>query len=102
MQSSRIVRRDKKGFLSEQCKEIEENNRMGKTRDLFKKIGDTKETFHAKMSKINSKDLAEAGKIKKTWQEYTEELYKKDLNGLDNHDDVVTHPEPDILECEVK
>ena len=75
---------------------------MGKTRDLFKKIGDTKETFHAKMSKINSKDLAEAGKIKKTWQEYTEELYKKDLNGLDNHDDVVTHPEPDILECEVK
>ena len=75
---------------------------MGKTRDLFKKIGDTKETFHAKMSKINSKDLAEAGKIKKTWQEYTEELYKKDRNGLDNHDDVVTHLEPDILESEVK
>ena len=75
---------------------------MGKTRDLFKKIGDTKGTFHAKMSKINSKDLAEAGKVKKTWQEYTEELYKKDLNGLDNHDDVVSHLEPDILECEVK
>ena len=98
----RIVRRDKKALLSDQYKEIEGKNRMGKTRDLFKKIGDTKETFHAKMSKINSKDLAEAGKIKKTWQEYTEELYKKDLNGLDNHDDVVTHPEPDILECEVK
>ena len=68
---------------------------MGKTRDLFKKIGDTKETFHAKMSKINSKDLAEAGKIKKTWQEYTEELYKKDLNDLDNNDGVITHLEPD-------
>ena len=75
---------------------------MGKTRDLFKKIGDTKETFHAKMSKINSKDLAEAGKIKKTWQEYTEELYKKDLNDPDNHNGVITHLESDILECEVK
>ena len=75
---------------------------MGKTRDLFKKIGDTKETFHAKMSKINSKDLAEAGKIKKTWQEYTEELYKKDVNDPDNHNGVITHLDPDTLECKVK
>ena len=75
---------------------------MGKTRDLFKKIGDTKGTFHAKMSKINSKDLAEAGKVKKTWQEYTEELYKKDLHDPDNNNGVISHLEPDILECEVK
>ena len=83
----RTARRDKKSFLSEQCKEIEENNRMGKTRDLFKKTGDTKGTFHAKMSTMkdrNSKDLTEAEKIKKRWQEYTEELYKKGLNDPDN------------------
>ena len=101
----RIARRDKKSFLCDQCKDIEENNRMGKTRDLFKKIRDTKGTFHAKMGTIkdrNGMDLTEAEYIEKRWQEYTEELYKKDLNGLDNHDDVVTHPEPDILECEVK
>ena len=91
-------------FLSEQCKEVEENNRMGKTRDLFKKIGDIKGIFHARMGTIkdrNSMDLTEAEKIKKRWQEYTE-LYKKDLNDPDNHDGVVTHLEPDILECEVK
>ena len=96
----RIARRDKKAFLSAQCKEIEENNRMGKTRDLFKKIRDTKGTFHAKMGSIkdrNGMDLTEAEDIKR-WQEYTEELYKNDLHGLDNHD----HLEPDILECEVK
>ena len=78
---------------------------MGKTRDLFKKIGDTKETFHAKMGSINDRngvDLIEAKNIKKRWQEYTEELYKKDLHSLDNHNDVMTHLEPDILECEVK
>ena len=100
----RIARRDKKAFLSDQCKEIEENNRMGKARDLFKKIGDTKGTFHAKMGTIkerNGMDLTEAEDIK-MWQEYTEELHKKDLHDLDNHDGVVTHPEPDILECEVK
>ena len=98
----RIARRDKKAFLSEQCKEIEENNRMGKTRDHFKNIGDTKGTFHAKMGTIkdrNGKDLTEAEDIKK-WQEYTEELYKKDLQDQDNHDGVITHLEPDILECE--
>ena len=100
----RIARRDKKGFLSDQSKEIEENNRMGKTRDLFKKIRDTKGTFHAKMGSIkyrNSMDLTEAEDIKKRWQEYTEELYKTDLHDQDNHDSVITHLEPDILECEV-
>ena len=87
----RIARRDKKAFLSEQCKEIEENNRMGTTRDFFKKIRDTKGKFHAKMSLIkdrNGMDLTAAEDIKKRWQEYTEELYKKDLNDLDNHDDM--------------
>ena len=101
----RTARRDKKAFLSDQCKEIEENNRMGKTRDLFKKIGDTKGTFHAKMGSIkdrNGMDLTEAEDIKKRWQEYTEELYKKGLQNPDNHDGVITHLEPDILECEVK
>ena len=100
----RIARRDKKAFLNDQCKEIEENNRMGKTRDLFKKIRDTKETFHAKGSikDRNGMDLTEAEDIKKRWQEYTEELYKKHLHSPDNHDGVITHLEPDILECEVK
>ena len=101
----RIARRDKKAFFSDQCKEKEENNRMGKTRDLFKKIRDTKGTFHAKMSSIkdrNGTDLTEAEDIKKRWQEYTEELHKKDLHDPDNHDDVITHLEPEILECEVK
>ena len=101
----RIARRDKKAFLSDQCKEIEENNRMGKTRDLFKKIRDTKGTFHAKMGSIkdrNGMDLKEAEDIKKRWQEYTEELYKKDLHDPDIHDGVITHLEPDVLECEVK
>ena len=100
----RIARRDKKAFLSDQCKEIEENNRMEKTRDLFKKIRDTKGTFHAKMGLIkdrNGRDLTEAEDIKKRWQEYTEQLYRKDLHNQDNHDDVITHLEPDILECEV-
>ena len=101
----RIVRRDKKAFLSNQCKEREENNRMRKTRDLFKKIRHTKGTFHAKMGLIKDRscmDLTEAEDIKKRWQEYTEELYKKDLHDQDNHDGVITHLEPDILECEVK
>ena len=101
----RIARRDKKAFLSNQCKEIEEKNRMGKTRNLFKKIRDTKGTFHAKMGSIrdrNGLDLIEAEDIKKRWQEYTEELYKKDLHDSDNHDSVITHLEPDILECKVK
>ena len=101
----RIARRDKKAFFSDQCKEIEENNRMGKTRDLFKKIRDTKGTFHAKMGSIKDRhgmDLTEAEDIKKRWQECTEELYKKDLHKPDNHDGVITHLEPDILECEVK
>ena len=101
----RIARRHKKAFFSKQCKEIEENNRMGKTRDLFKKIRDTKGTFHAKMGFIkdrNGMDLTEAEDIKKRWQEYTEELYKKDLHDQDNHDGMITHLEPDILECEVK
>ena len=92
----RIARRDKKAFLSHQCKEIEENNRMGTTRDLFKKIRDTKRTFHAKMGSIkdrNGMDLTEAEDIKKTWQEYTEELYKKDVHDPDNHDGVITHLE---------
>ena len=100
----RIARRDKKGFLSDQCKEIEENDRMGKTRDLFfKKIRDNKRTFHAKMGLIkdrNGMDLKEAEDIKKRWQGYTEELYKKDLHDQDNHDGMITHLEPDILECE--
>ena len=97
--------RDKKASLSDQCKEIEENNRTGKTRDVFKKIRDTKGTFYAKMGSIkdrNSMDLTEAEGIKKKWQEYTEKLYKKDLHNQDNHDGVITHIEPDILECEVK
>ena len=101
----RTARRHKKVFLSDQCKEIEENNRMGNTRDLFKKIRDTKGTFHAKMNSIrdrNSMDLTEAEDIKKRWQEYTEELYKKDLHNPDNHNGVITHLEPDILEWEVK
>ena len=100
-----IARRDKKAFLSDQCKELDDNNRMGKTRDLFKKIRDTKGTFHAKMGSIkdrNGLDLTETEDIKKRWQEYTEELYKKDLQDQDNHDGVITHLEPDILECEVK
>ena len=101
----RIARRGKKAFLSDQCKEIEENNRMGKTRNLFKKIRDTKGTFHAKMGTIKDRggiDLTEAEDIKKRWQEYTEELYKKDLHDPDNHDGVIIHLEPDILEREVK
>ena len=92
MQSSKkITKRDKKAFLSDQCKEIEENNRMGKTRDVFKKVRDTKETFYTKIGSIkdrNGRDLTEAEDIKKRWQEYTEELYKKDLHDPDNHDDV--------------
>ena len=100
-----IARRDKKAFLSDQCKEIEENNRMGKTRDLFKKIRDIKGTFQAKMDTIkdrNGMDQTEAEDIKKRWQEHTEELYKKNLHDPDNHDGVITHLEPDILKCEVK
>ena len=101
----RIARRDKKAFLSDQCKEIEESNRIGKTRDLFKKIRDTKGTFHAKMGSTkdrNGMELTEAEDIEKRWQEYTEELYKKELHDPDNHDGVITHLEPDILECEIK
>ena len=101
----RIARRDKKVFLSDQCKEIEANNRMGKTRGLVKKIRDTKGTFHAKMGPIkdrNAMDLTEAEDIKKMWQEYTKDLYKKDFNDPDNHSGMITHLEPDILECEVK
>ena len=101
----RITRTNKKAFLSDQCKEIEENNRMEKTRDLFKKIRDTKGIFHAKIGTIkdrNGIDLTEAEDIKKRWQEYTEKLYKKDLYDPDNHDGVITHLEPDILECKVK
>ena len=109
----RIARRDKKAFLSEQCKEIEENNKMGKTRDLFKKIRDTKGTFHAKTGSIkdrNGMDLTEAEDMKKRWQEYTEELYKKDFHDTDNHEGMITHIhththphlEQDILECEVR
>ena len=101
----RIARRDKKAFFNDQCKEIEEKNRMGKTRDLFRKIRDTKGTFHEKMGLIkgrNGMDLTEAEDIKKRWQVYTEELYKKYLHDTDNHDGVITHLEPDILECEVK
>ena len=102
---ARIARRDKKAFLSDQYKEIEENNRMAKTRELFKKIRDTNGTFHSKMGTVkdrNGRDLTEAEDIKKRWQEYTEELYKKDLHDPDNHDGMITHLEPDILECEVK
>ena len=100
-----MARRDKKAFLSIQCKEIEENNRMGNTRVLFKEMRDIKGTFHAKIGTIKDrkgKDLTEAEEIKKRWQDYTQELYKKCLNDLDNHSGVVTHLEPDILECEVK
>jgi len=101
----RIARRDKKAFLSDQCKEIEKNNRMGKTIDLFKKIRNTKGTFHAKMGikkDRNGMDLTETEDIMKKWQEYTEELSKKNLHDPDNHDGVITHLEPDILESEVK
>ena len=94
----RIARRDKKAFLRDQCKEIEENKRMGKSRDLFKIFRDTKGTFHAKMGTIkdrNGMDLTEAEDTKKRWQEYTEELYKKDLHNPDTHDGVITHLEPD-------
>ena len=101
----RIARRDKKAFLSDQCKEIEENNRIGKTRDVFKKTRDTKGIFHAKIDSIkdrNGMDLTEAEDIKKRWQKYTEALYKKDLYDPDNHDGVITHLEPDILGCAVK
>ena len=101
----RRARRSKKVYLSDQCKEIEENKRMGNTGDLFKKIRDTKGTFYAKMGSIkdrNGLDLTEEEDIKKRWQEYTEELYKKDPHDPDNHDGVITHLEPDILECEVK
>ena len=101
----KIARRDKKAFLSDQCKEIEENNRMGKTRDLFKKIRYTKRIFHPKMSTIKDRNgmaLTEAEDTKKRWQKYTEELYKKDLHDTDNHDGVNTHLEPDMLECQVK
>jgi len=101
----RISRRDTKAFLSDQCKEIEENNRMGKITDLFKKIRDTKGTFQAKMDTIkdrNGTDLTEAEDIKKRWQEYIEELYKKDLHDPDNHNGVITHLQPDMLECEAK
>ena len=101
----RTARREKKSFLKGQCKEIEKNNRMGNTHDLLKKITDIKGTFHARMGTIkdrNSKDLTEADKIKKRWQEYTEDLYKKDLNDPDNHDGLITHLQPDILESEIK
>ena len=100
----RIARRDKKAFFSDQCKEIEENNRMGKTRDLFQKIRDTKRTFHAKIGTIkdrNGMDLTETEDIKKRWQEYTEEQYKENFNDPDKQDGVITHLEPDTLECEV-
>ena len=101
----RIARRDKKAFLSDQCKETEEKNRLGNTRDRFKKISNTKGTFHINMGSIkdrNGMDLTEAEDIKKRWQEYTEELYKKYLDDPGNHDGVITHPQPDILECKAK
>ena len=101
----RIARRDKKAFLSDHCKEIEEKNQMGKTRHLFKEVRDTKGTFHAKIGTIkdrNGMNLTEAEDIKKRWQEYTEEPYKKNLHDPDNHNGVSTHLEPDILECKVK
>ena len=100
-----VLFRHKKAFLSDQCKEIQENNRTGKTRDLSKKIGDSRETFHANMGTIkerNSMDLTEADDIKRRWQEYTEELYKNDLHDADNHDGGITHLEPDILKCELR
>ena len=105
MQNSRITRRNKKVFLSVRCEEIEENNRMGKSRDLFKKIRDAKGTFHAKMVLIkdrNGMDLTEAEDTKKRWQEYTGELYKKDPHNPDNYSGMITHLEPDILKCKVK
>ena len=105
MQSSKESKERQKAFLSGQCKEMEESNEMGKTRELFKKTRDTKGTFHAKMGSIkdrNGMDLTEEEYIKKRWQEYTEKLYKKDLHDPDNHDGVITHLDPDILECEVK
>ena len=101
----RIASKDKKAFLTDQCKETEENNRMGMTGDLFKKIKDTKRTFHSKMGTIkdrNGMNLTEAEDIKKRWQDYTEELYKKDFHDPDNYNGVITDLEPDILECEVK
>ena len=101
----RISRRDKIAFVSDQCKEREENNRMGKTRDLFKKMRDIKGAFHGKMGTINDRsgmDLMEAKDIKKRWQENTEEIYRRDLNDPDNHDGMITHLEPDMLECKVK
>ena len=104
-QFQRIARRDKKAFFSDQCREIEENNRMGKTRDLFKKIRDTKGMFHAKLGTIKDRsgmNLTETEDIKKRWQKYTEELYKKDLHDPDNHDGVITILEPNMLKCEVK
>ena len=102
MQSSGVLRRDKKAFLRDQCKELEENNRMGNTRDLFRKIRNTKGTFNAKMGTIkdrNDMDLTEAEAIKKRWQKYTEKLYKKDLHDPDKHNGMITHLESDILEC---
>ena len=104
-QFQRITRRDKKHFLTDQCKEIEENNRMRKNRDLFKKIRDTKGTFYARMGTIkerNGMDITETEDIQKRWQEYTDELHKEDLHDPDNHYGGITHLEPDILECEVK
>ena len=101
----RIAKRVKKASLGDQCKEVEENNRMGKSRNLFKEIGDIKGIFHARMGKIkdrNGMDLTEAEEIKKRWQEHTEEIYKKGLNDVDNHDGVVTHLKPNVLKCEVK
>ena len=101
----RIARRDKKAFITDQCKEIEENNRMGKTRDLFKKIRDTKGTFHVKTGSIkdrNGMDLTEAEDVKKSWQEYAEELYQKGLNDPGNHNGVIIHLKPGTLECEVR
>ena len=101
----RITRRDKKAFLSDQCKDIQEDNRMGKTRNLFKKVRDTKGTFHTKMGTIKDRhgmDLHKAEDIKKRWQEYTENYTKKDLHDPDNHDGVITHLEPDILDCKVE
>ena len=100
-----IAERDKKAFLTDQCKEIEENNTMGKTRALFKKVRDTKRTFHAKMGTVkdgNGRDLTEAEEIKKRWQQFTAEPYKEDLHDPDDHDGVITHLEPYILECKVK
>ena len=105
LEFQRIARRDKKEFLSDHCKETEENNRMGNNRDLFKKIRDIKGTFHAKMGTIkdrNGMDLTEIEDIEKRWQEYTEELYRKDLNHPDNYNGMITHLQPDVLECEVK